>query len=132
MELREGRGLRLLLIDENRRTRDLFRSLLEDEGHKVTVAGSYIQAARLLFREPFDLVVSEIQGSEGEQHRFARFLGRRPGVPMILHTAWPQNVRSRLDWLASSRVEKRADHRPLLQLVDRYALWPVAARGRTA
>jgi len=123
--------MRILLVDENRRTRELFRAILADAGHTVAATASYPQATELLYHHPFDLVVSEIQGSEGEQHRFASVLRRRPGLPVILHTAWPSTVQSRLDRLARQRMEKRTDFRPLLQAVDSSSGWQTV-RGRTA
>ena len=124
--------MRILLVDENQRTRELYRALLADAGHSVAATDSYPQATELLSSRRFDLVVAEIQGSEGDQGHFARILQRKQGMPIILHTAWPGSVRSRLDRLAAIRMEKRTDFRPLLQLVDAYSAWPEAAKGRTA
>jgi len=53
-------GIRILVIDDERDTCDLFRFILEERGAAVTAACSADEALNLLALQPFDLVLADI------------------------------------------------------------------------
>ena len=106
--------MKVLVVDENPRIRDLVRLLLEEAGLEVTPAGCYAEAQKQLGARPFDVVVSELQEGWEKQAEFARLVAGDSRPSLILHTAWPAVVRTPLDPVAGSRVVKRSDFSPLL------------------
>jgi PAS domain S-box-containing protein len=63
--LREGRGrLKILLVEDNRVNQLLAVRLLEKQGHEVTVAGNGKEALEALEKQPFALVLMDVQMPE--------------------------------------------------------------------
>ncbi|HVL36343.1 MAG TPA: ATP-binding protein [Burkholderiales bacterium] len=89
----EVAGLRVLVVDDDEDARDLVRRLLEDCDASVTTAASAEEAARLVQRRRFDVLVSDI-GMPGEDGhsllRRVRALGPDKGgdVPAIALSAY--------------------------------------------
>ena len=50
----------ILSVDDSRVIRDLMKSILEAEGHSVTVAEDGVQALKIAREKVFDLVLSDI------------------------------------------------------------------------
>jgi PAS domain S-box-containing protein len=61
---RPGRSLRLLLAEDNLVNQKLAVRLLEKQGHRVVVAANGTEAVRTVSREPFDLVLMDVQMPE--------------------------------------------------------------------
>jgi CheY-like chemotaxis protein len=86
-------GLKVLVVDDDRDARDLVRRLLEDERAAVTTAQSAREAAALLERDRFDVLVSDI-GMPGEDgyalmRRVRAFGAQRGGdIPAIALSAY--------------------------------------------
>jgi CheY-like chemotaxis protein len=51
---------RILIIDDEPTLRDLFKTLLETQGHKVAVAEHGRAAIAMLGQQPFDLVLTDV------------------------------------------------------------------------
>jgi PAS domain S-box-containing protein len=89
-----GPGLRILFAEDDGVTAFSVQKLLEREGHRVTLAGDGREALSLLEREPFDLILMDIQmpGMDGvEATRSIRFQDRfehARDVPIIAVTAY--------------------------------------------
>ena len=87
-------GLRVLVAEDDRITRLAVRRLLEKEGHAVAEAVDGVQALEALAREPFDLVLMDIQmpGLDGVQA--VRAMRGDPryaavaGLPVVALTAY--------------------------------------------
>jgi two-component system sensor histidine kinase/response regulator len=62
--VREGRSLRLLLAEDNLVNQKLAVRLLEKQGHTVVVAANGREAVEVVGREPFDLVLMDVQMPE--------------------------------------------------------------------
>ncbi len=91
-EMEKARGLRLLLVEDNRVNQKLALRLLEKMGHQVTLAINGVEALTLLKQNPFDLVLMDIQmpvmgGVEATQE--IRDAERQSGthIPIIAMTA---------------------------------------------
>jgi CheY-like chemotaxis protein len=86
--------LRVLVAEDDRITRLAVRRLLEKDGHEVVEAGDGRQALDCLAREPFDMVLMDIQMPVMDGLAALRTLRREPayaaraGVPVIALTAY--------------------------------------------
>ena len=84
--------LRILLAEDNAVNQHLARKLLEKRGHKVAVAGDGREALDALDREPFDVVLMDVQmplmdGFEATAAFRARENGTGRHLPIIALTA---------------------------------------------
>ena len=74
----------ILIVDEDRETRAALASHLEDNGYRVTAAGSALAMQRALERARIDLVLIDLQlGDEGGP-RVARTLRSGSDLPFII------------------------------------------------
>ncbi len=89
---RGGRSLRVLLVEDNLVNQTVASHLLENEGHTVAVAGNGKEALAALDRQPFDLVLMDVQmpemdGFEATRWIRARECGTGRRLPIIALTA---------------------------------------------
>lgn len=90
--LRTQSLLRILLAEDNRVNQRLTVGLLERLGHRVTVVDSGLRAVELVARQPFDLVLMDLQmpqldGLEATRQIRQMELGTEQHVPIIAMTA---------------------------------------------
>ncbi|MFT3781021.1 MAG: PAS domain S-box protein [Nibricoccus sp.] len=89
-----GRGLRLLLAEDNETNQFVARLMLEQLGHSITVAGNGKVALDRLASESFDAVLMDCQMPELDGYETTRQIrsGKMPGissnVPIIALTAF--------------------------------------------
>ena len=88
-----GRPLRLLVVDDDARIRDLLRRYLGQEGFEVLVAEDGRAMDRLLQRELFDLIVLDLMlpGEDGLSI-CRRLRARRDLTPVVMLTAKGDDV----------------------------------------
>jgi DNA-binding response OmpR family regulator len=80
--------MRILVVEDERRISGFLARGLEDEGHRVDVAGDLDGARRLAFDEPYDLFVVDRMLPDGDGLSLVRELRRRKvAVPVICLTA---------------------------------------------
>jgi len=83
----------ILIIDDDASVNASLALLLKQAGYRPQCAGSPAEALALIEREPFDLVLQDMNfsrrttGEEGLELLRA-IKARRPGLPVILITAW--------------------------------------------
>lgn len=77
-----GPGLRLLFVDDSPSVRLAYRSLLEREGYRVSVAGSVREALEVARRGSFDLVIVDYYLPDGSGDEIVRELPSIPGTAM--------------------------------------------------
>jgi CheY-like chemotaxis protein len=72
--------MRLLVADSTTESRDELARLLDESGHAVTTADSGVEAIRLLERQEFDVLFTELH------------LGRQSGMNLLIkaRTRWPR------------------------------------------
>jgi CheY-like chemotaxis protein len=100
----------ILVVDDEQHICELYQSELEDEGYKVTVAHSGIEALRSIEANPPDLVVLDIQmpGMDGIE-TLERLVGSDKGIPIILNTAYSHYKEDFTTWGADAYVVKSSD-----------------------
>ncbi len=88
-------AIRVMVVDDERDTRDLLRQVLQDAGATVFTAQSGTEALSRLQRETIDLLISDIAMADGDGYELIRQLRSMPGgqanVPAIAVTAYARN-----------------------------------------
>ena len=90
--LEDSRGLRILVVEDNRPNQTITSRLLEKRGHAVTVCDNGRQALAALDRQGFDLVIMDIQmpemnGFEATAAIRAKEFGSGHRTPILALTA---------------------------------------------
>lgn len=85
------RQLRILVVDDDLSVLDAIAAFLEGRGHAVTTAESVRDGIERLNREPFDLVISDIDTAHGNGFELLRTARRRcPASGIVLMTAYDE------------------------------------------
>jgi DNA-binding response OmpR family regulator len=104
----------ILIVDDDRNLRRLYKSELESEGYRVLLAENGSQATELLRCETPDLVIMDIRMPEVDGlEAMARILRENMGVPIILNSAYSCYQDNFLTWAAEGYLIKSADLGPL-------------------
>ncbi len=77
----------VLVVDDDRRLRDLLSSYLTKHGHRVTVAATAAEARGFLDGLAFDIIVLDVMMPGESGFDFATDLRRRSQVPILMLTA---------------------------------------------
>jgi signal transduction histidine kinase len=96
-----GRGIRVLVVDDEPEVRQVLTDMLTLDGHAATACSDGATALRLLDTESFDLVLTDLgmPGLDGwEVARAAK--QRYPAMPIGLITGWG-------DWIDTADAEQR-------------------------
>ncbi len=110
----------ILVVDDEEHICELYKSELEDEGFRVTLANSGKQALEEVERNPPDLIVLDIQmpGMDGIE-TLETLLGRDKGIPVILNTAYSHYKEDFTTWGADAYVVKSSDTSKLISEIKR-------------
>ena len=77
----------MLVVDDDRRLRDLLSTYLSKHGHRVTVAASAAEARGFLDSLAFDMIVLDVMMPGENGFAFAASLRERSDVPIVMLTA---------------------------------------------
>jgi len=123
---------KVLIVDDEKNLRRLYRESLEEDGHEVVVAASAEEGLRKLDDDAPDLVVLDVRmpGMDGLE-ALGRILERRPNLPVVLNSAYPAYRDNFLSWTADAYLVKSSDLGPLRSTV-RDLLTRPARRGPRA
>ena len=77
----------VLVVDDDRRLRDLLSSYLMKNGHRVTVAANAVEARGFLDGLAFDIIVLDVMMPGENGFAFAANLRQRSQVPILMLTA---------------------------------------------
>jgi DNA-binding response OmpR family regulator len=98
------------VVDDEDDLRLLYTDELEDEGYEVAGAGTVAEARELLAREPFDLVVLDIQMKGESGLDLLKEIARdKKDLPVVLSTAFSIYKDDYSSWLADAYVVKSSD-----------------------
>ena len=101
---------KILVVDDEKTLRLLYKRDLEQEGHSVVVAQDAGEGMRTLETEFAERVVLDIRmpGIDGLD-AMGRILERHPQVPIVLNTAYSSYKENFLSWSADAYVIKSSD-----------------------
>ena len=128
----------LLLVDDDRRIRDLLSRFLSGEGYRVTTASSAADARAKLLGLHFDLLILDVMMPGETGFDLARFIRTSSSVPIIMLTA-RHEAEARIEGLqigADDYVAKPFEPRELIlrigNILKRSAPPPVEALEQIA
>ena len=107
-----GDGPHILVVDDDRRLRELLRRFLSDNGFLVSTAGDAAEARRLLDGMAVDLIILDVMMPGEDGLAFTASLRTHSHVPILLLTARGE-VEDRIDGL-----ERGADETPVAGLMQ--------------
>ena len=101
---------KILVVEDEKHLRLLYRMDLEREGHVVVTAAHGAEGLRLFASELPDLVVLDIRmpGMDGLD-AMGRMLGRNPTIPIVLNSGYSSYKNTFLSWAADAYVIKSSD-----------------------
>jgi DNA-binding response OmpR family regulator len=109
---------RLLIVDDEKNLRLLYKTEFETEGYQVDTAGDAVEALKMFEHERYDLVILDIRmpGMDGIE-ALGKFLGRDNKLPVIINSAYDSYKDNFMSWAADSYVIKSSDLNELKQKV---------------
>jgi two-component system phosphate regulon response regulator OmpR len=124
----------ILVVDDDKRLRELLRKYLSEQGFRVTVAADAGDARRRLDGLAFDLIVLDIMMPGENGLELTRALREKDGVPILLLTAMgePEDRIAGLETGADDYLAKPFEPRELVlrirTILRRVPAEPAAAR----
>ena len=112
---------KVLVVDDEKNQREIYRLILEDDGYQVTTAQSGEQALRIAGENPFDLVLTDYKmaGMDGLT-LLNELLKLDPSIIVVMMTAHGsvESVKEALRSGAFDYLEKPVDRDQLLRVVQ--------------
>src|SRR2546422_5056773 len=113
-------GGSILVVDDERRQREIYRDILQDEGYEIETAPSGEAALKLLAQRRFDLVITDLNltGMTGVQ-LLSEIVAADPTVAVFLITGYP-SIQSAIEATKKGvyqYLEKPVDRDRLLAVV---------------
>jgi DNA-binding response OmpR family regulator len=107
---------RILIVDDEKPLRWLYRKEFELLGYLVDDAPDAYEAMILFEKECYDLVILDIKmpGMDGLE-ALGKFLGRDNKIPVIMNTCYDSYKDNFMSWAADAYVVKSADLSELKQ-----------------
>ncbi|MFW9081043.1 sigma-54-dependent transcriptional regulator [Pseudomonas sp. P2757] len=123
-------GIKVLLVEDDRALREALADTLLLAGHDYHAVGSAEDALKAVEREPFSLVLSDVNMPGMDGHQLLCLLrARQPQLPVLLMTAHGAVERA-VDAMrqgAADYLVKPFEPKALLDLVARHALGSIGA-----
>ncbi|WP_426235111.1 sigma-54-dependent transcriptional regulator [Pseudomonas sp. TWP3-2] len=123
-------GIKVLLVEDDRALREALADTLLLAGHDYHAVGSAEEALKAVEREPFSLVLSDVNMPGMDGHQLLCLLrARQPQLPVLLMTAHGAVERA-VDAMrqgAADYLVKPFEPKALLDLVARHALGSIGA-----
>jgi DNA-binding NtrC family response regulator len=111
---------KLLVADDEKNLRELYRMDLEDEGYTVETASNAGEVLQKMDGGEYDLIILDIQmpGMSGID-LLQKIMARDKRQPVILNTAYPSYRDNFMTWPAEAYVVKSADTTELKLAIKR-------------
>lgn len=108
----------ILVADDDKNLRRLYKAELEAEGYRIMLAENGLQATDIIERENPDVVVMDIRMPEvNGLEAMAKILKKNRRVPIILNSAYSYFQDDFLTWAADAYIMKSADLQPLKEKI---------------
>ena len=101
---------KILVVDDEKNIRTLYKTEFETEGYIVDVAGDAKEALKMFEQQKYDLVILDIRmpGMDGIE-ALGKFLGRNNKLPVIINSAYDSYKDNFMSWAADAYVIKSSD-----------------------
>lgn len=111
---------RILVVDDEKRLRDLYREELKRHGYEVVCASSGPEAVDAVRQGDMDVVLLDVAmpGMDGIE-ALQRILRVDDQLPVILHTSYGSYKGDFTTWAAEDYITKPADLGELVQTIER-------------
>jgi DNA-binding NtrC family response regulator len=111
---------KLLVADDEKNLRELYRLELEEEGYEVETAGNANEVLSKIESGDYDVIVLDIQmpGMSGID-LLQKIMARDKRQPVILNTAYPSYRDNFMTWPAEAYVVKSSDTTELKQAIKK-------------
>jgi CheY-like chemotaxis protein len=118
---RDGKRLRLLLVEDHSETALVLARLLQRYGHEVEVAGTVASALQLVATNPFDLILSDIGLPDGTGHELMQQVAQTYGIPGVALTGYgmEDDLNRSRDVGFAAHVVKPVDIAQLQSVIER-------------
>jgi DNA-binding response OmpR family regulator len=107
-------GQKILIVDDEEPLRRLYKTELEKEGYTTLVASNAREAMSIAESESLDLIIMDVRmpGMDGIE-AIHKILGKKPSMPVIINSAFPNFKKSFMTWVAEEYVIKSPDLKEL-------------------
>ena len=101
---------KILVIEDEKNLRLLYKQDLEQDGHEVVTAATAPDGIAMVESEHPDIVVMDIRlpGMDGLE-AMAKVLEKHPKLPVVLNSAYSSYHENFMSWAADAYVVKSAD-----------------------
>jgi DNA-binding response OmpR family regulator len=100
----------ILIVDDEKNLLKLYEREFTEEGYRVTIASSGLEALQKIERESFDLVVLDIRMPDlNGVETLKKIMEATSKVPVILNSAYTSYRDNFLTWAAEAYVVKSSD-----------------------
>ena len=104
----------ILVVDDDKNLRRLYKAELEAEGYRVVLASDGSQALDVVREEKPDLVIMDIRMPDVDGlEAMVRILKERGKLPVLLNSAYSNYYDNFLTWAAEGYLIKSSDLAPL-------------------
>jgi CheY-like chemotaxis protein len=109
---------KILVVEDEKNLRLLYKHDLEQEGYAVVTASNAVEGLRALETESPDLVILDIRmpGMDGLE-AMGRILEKYPKIPVVLNSAYSSYKDNFMSWAADAYIIKSADTTELREKV---------------
>jgi DNA-binding NtrC family response regulator len=108
----------ILCVDDDRNVVAAKKAILERAGHQVTSCDSVEDAVRELNHQAFDAVVTDWRVGEESGRAIVQAARSTPGVPVVVVSGYTAEAFQAAKPLADIYLEKPADARELVQILN--------------
>ncbi|MBU0507878.1 response regulator [bacterium] len=111
---------KLLVVDDEKNLRELYRIELEEEGYDVDTASNATEVMEKVEAAQYDLIILDIRmpGMSGID-LLQKIMARDKRQPVIFNTAYPSYRDNFMTWPAEAYVVKSADTTELKQTIKK-------------
>jgi two-component system response regulator (stage 0 sporulation protein F) len=110
----------VLIVDDDRGLRELYKSELSSEGYEVMAAATGKEAVEILKDSRPDVIVMDIRMPEMDGiEALGKVVARHKNIPVIINTAYPSYQEDFRAWAADEYVVKSSDLTELKAAIKR-------------
>jgi len=110
---------RILVVDDERGIRELYKQELEDQGYAVETASNTNEADEIIGNTAVDLMILDIKlGKDDGLSYLRKTMENHSDLPVIISSAYGSYKDDFSSWLAEAYIVKSSDLDPLKQKVE--------------